>query len=73
MEPKIYCYHCSAYHPREEMRQVEKNGRKRWRCVQSILATKQGLAEREAFGRRMSAINRAAAQAVRSARLSKDQ
>jgi hypothetical protein len=59
----IYCYHCGIRHPKEEMRQVETKGVKRWRCIKSIKATKRGTAERDAFGQRVSAINKAEAQA----------
>ena len=44
------------------MRQVETKTGKRWRCIKSIAAAKRDRAEREAFGREVSAINKAAAQ-----------
>ncbi|MFA7280864.1 MAG: hypothetical protein WC100_12275 [Sterolibacterium sp.] len=44
------------------MRQIETKGGKRWRCIKSIEATKQGREAREAFGRQMSAINKAEAE-----------
>lgn len=61
-EEQIYCYHCQTRHPKSEMRQVENKGVKRWRCIKSIEATKRSVAEREAFGRQMTAINKAEAQ-----------
>lgn len=62
MSDTAYCYHCGTHHPKEEMRQIETKGGKRWRCIKSITATKQGRAEREAFGRQTTAINKAEAQ-----------
>ncbi len=63
-QPKTaYCYHCNTHHPIDEMRQILTKGSKRWRCIKSIEATKNGPAERAAFGRQMTAINQAEAQA----------
>jgi len=59
MADTLYCYHCRTYHPREEMRQINTKGGKRWRCIKSIEATKRSVAEREAFGRQMTAKHRA--------------
>jgi hypothetical protein len=54
----LYCFHCGRHHPREEMRQIRsKGGGKRWRCITSIEATKRGIAERDAFGKQVTAIN----------------
>lgn len=53
----IYCYHCGRHHPREEMRQIETKGGKKWRCIKSIEATKKSSAQRDAFGKTVSAIN----------------
>lgn len=54
-----YCYHCGRHHPKEEMRQIASKGGKRWRCIRSIEATKRGVAERDAFGKQVTAINSA--------------
>lgn len=62
MADTAYCYHCGTHHPKEEMRQISTKGGKRWRCIKSIEATKRGTAERDAFGRAVSAINKAEAQ-----------
>ena len=62
MPDTLYCYHCRLYHPKEEMRQIETKGGKRWRCIKSIEAAKRDRDAREAFGRQMSAINKAQAQ-----------
>jgi hypothetical protein len=44
------------------MRQIETKSGKRWRCVKSIVAAKQGSEARAAFGRQTTDINRAEAQ-----------
>lgn len=55
----VYCHVCRKAHPREDMRQIISNGRKKWRCVHSIRnAANATLAEREAFGRQASAENK---------------
>lgn len=66
MSDTAYCYHCGTHHPKEEMRQIETKGGKRWRCIKSIEATKQGRKEREAFGRQTTAINKAEAQSKKA-------
>ena len=53
----IYCYHCGRHHPREEMRQLETKSGKKWRCIKSIEATKITSAQRDAFGKTVTAIN----------------
>ncbi len=58
-----YCYHCGTHHPREEMRQIETKGGKRWRCIKSIEATKRGTADRDAFGKQVTASNKSELQA----------
>ena len=57
MSDTAYCYHCGRPHPKEEMRQIHSKGGKRWRCIKSIQATKQGIAARDAFGRQVTAMN----------------
>lgn len=57
--PTRYCYHCGTHHPESEMRQIETKGGKRWRCIKSIEATKRGTAERDAFGKQVTAVNSA--------------
>ncbi|MDD5248463.1 MAG: hypothetical protein PHY45_05735 [Rhodocyclaceae bacterium] len=63
MADTLFCYHCRAYHPKEEMRQIDTKGGKRWRCIKSIEATLRGRESREAFGREQTAMNKAEAQA----------
>lgn len=64
-----YCYHCGASHPEEKMRLfVTKTGR-RWRCVKSIDAMKNSVAERDAFGRMVTAINDELASAAKRRRV----
>ncbi|MCX7147522.1 MAG: hypothetical protein NT042_15315 [Sulfuritalea sp.] len=65
----IYCYHCARHHPRQEMRQIETKGGKKWRCIQSIQATKKSSAQRDAFGKAVSAINSSENQARVKSRL----
>jgi hypothetical protein len=65
----IYCYHCGRHHPREEMRQIETKGGKKWRCIKSIEATKKSSAQRDAFGKTVSAINTSENQARIKAKL----
>ena len=62
MSETIYCYHCRVHHPAPEMRQIETKSGKRWRCIKSIVAAKQGSEARAAFGRQTTDINRAEAQ-----------
>ena len=66
MSSTAYCYHCSRYHPKEEMRQMETKSGKRLRCIKSIEAVKVAIDQRDAFGRRMTAINKAETQALKS-------
>jgi len=63
MPQTAYCYHCGVHHPIEEMRQIYTKGGKRRRCIKSIEATKAEIAQRDAFGQRMTEMNKAAAQA----------
>jgi hypothetical protein len=62
MPDTIYCYHCRIHHPAAEMRQIETKSGKRWRCIKSIIAAKQGSEARAAFGRQTTDLNRAEAQ-----------
>jgi hypothetical protein len=55
-----FCYHCRLHHPESEMRQINTKDFKRWRCIKSIEATRQGREAREAFGRTVTEINKAA-------------
>lgn len=59
----VYCYHCQTQHAREDMRLTVTKTGKRWRCAQSIAAVKGSMGAREAFGRKVSANNKAEAQA----------
>jgi hypothetical protein len=46
------------------MRLVISNGRKKWRCIHSLQkAAKATLAEREAFGRQVTEMNKAESRA----------
>jgi len=65
----LYCYHCGRHHPREEMRQIETKGGKKWRCIKSIEATKKSSVLRDAFGKTVTADNRSGNQTRIKARL----
>ena len=67
-----YCYHCGRHHPRQEMRQIETKNGKKWRCIQSIEATKKSAAQRDAFGKSVTAMNTSENQARVKARLSEE-
>jgi hypothetical protein len=60
MSTTLFCYHCGRHHPKEEMRQIETKAGKKWRCIKSIEATRQGVAERDAFGKQVTSMNSAA-------------
>lgn len=57
MSDTAYCYHCGKHHPKVEMRQIHTKGGSRWRCIKSIMATRRGVAERDAFGKQVTAVN----------------
>jgi len=57
MSTPKFCYHCGKFHPEAEMRQIFTKGGNRWRCIKSIQAIKKIAAERDAFGKRVSAAN----------------
>jgi hypothetical protein len=57
MSDTIFCYHCRLPHPKSEMRLLVTKTGKRWRCLKSIRATKRSVAERDAFGKRMTEMN----------------
>lgn len=57
-----FCYCCRVHHPKDQMRRFATRQGERWRCLRSIEAAVGQRSERDAFGRRQTAINRAAAQ-----------
>ncbi len=63
MSTNIYCYHCHVRHSRDEMRLVVTKTGKRWRCERSIKSAQADRKTRDEFGRQISAINKAEAQA----------
>ena len=65
MPETAYYYHCGTYHPLEEMCPILTRGGKRLRCIKSIEAAKVAIDQRDAFGRQMTAINKAGAQAIK--------
>jgi hypothetical protein len=68
----IYCYHCARHHPRQEMRQIETKGGKKWRCIKSIEATRKSSAQRDAFGKSVTAVNSSENQARIKSRLTEE-
>jgi hypothetical protein len=71
MSTTVYCYHCQKPHARNEMRLVVTKTGKRWRCDRSIRNAQADKKTRDAFGRQVTAVNSADAQA-RIRMLSKD-
>lgn len=67
-EETIYCYHCGRRHPSGEMRQIATKAGKKWRCIRSIEATKRDVAQRDAFGKTVTTINKSENQARIKAR-----
>ena len=65
MTDTIFCYHCRARHPIDEVRRISTRSGKRWRCIKSIVASRNGLHEREAFGLQTTAFNKAMAESVK--------
>lgn len=59
MSDTVYCYHCRRYHPAEEMTRVTSKGVTRWRCVKSLVSARNSQDQRDAFGKHVSAQNRA--------------
>jgi hypothetical protein len=68
----IYCYHCARHHPANEMRQIETKGGKKWRCIKSIEATRKSSAQRDAFGKSVTAVNSSENQARIKSRLTEE-
>ena len=69
----IYCYHCTAQHPRAEMRLVTTKTGNRWRCKTSITAAARAakdIALRQAFGKIASDKNKLTAKLTRQAKKS---
>jgi len=69
MTDTIFCYHCRTRHPVDEVRKISTKAGNRWRCIKSIVATRNSLREREAFGRQTTAFNKAMAESIRSRQL----
>jgi len=69
----VYCYHCCAQHPKEQMRFVVTKTGNRWRCKISIDAAAKAakdMALRQAFGKKASEKNKIAGQLTRQAKQS---
>ena len=65
-----YCYHCARSHPEDEMRQMHTKAGTKWRCIKSIQAIKKTTAERDAFGKQVTAMNSGALSAKLKAQAS---
>lgn len=52
-----YCYCCRVHHAKDQMRLFPTKQGDRWRCLRSIEAAVASRRERDAFGRRQTAIN----------------
>jgi len=58
MTDTVFCYYCRRYHPADEVRLVQTNGGKRWRCSKSMVYGQISQEQRDAFGKSVSALNR---------------
>jgi hypothetical protein len=70
----VYCYHCCAQHPKEQMRLVATKTGNRWRCKKSIDAAAKAdkdMALRLAFGQQAAERNKFSAQLARQAKQNK--
>jgi hypothetical protein len=54
------------------MRQIETKNGKKWRCFQSIQATKKSSAQRDAFGKTVTAMNTSENKARVNSRLTEE-
>ena len=59
MTDRIYCYYCRSYHLPHEATQVHTASGKRWRCLKSRSFGQTSQAQRDAFGKSVSELNRA--------------
>lgn len=50
MSDKVFCYHCRSYHTSEQVRLIQTKNGKRWRCKQSLQASRASTEARDAFG-----------------------
>jgi hypothetical protein len=58
MTEMLFCYCCRVHHPKDQMRPFRTRHGERWRCIRSIKAAACARAERDAFGKQQTAINR---------------
>lgn len=54
----LFCHCCRVHHPKNQMSRYLTRYGYRWRCLQSIAGARGSAAERDAFGRRQTEINR---------------
>lgn len=62
MTEKMFCHCCRVHHDKSQMRQVQTRLGPRWRCLRSIQEAARPGADRDAFGRAQTAINRESAR-----------
>lgn len=60
MTTTLFCYCCRVHHAKDQMRLFPTRQGMRWRCIASIEGAYRPQAERDAFGRQQSAMNREA-------------
>ncbi|NMG56239.1 hypothetical protein [Aromatoleum aromaticum] len=58
MSEMLFCHCCRIHHSRDEMSRYLTRHGYRWRCRRSIEAAQGSIAERDAFGRQQTEINR---------------
>jgi hypothetical protein len=61
----VYCYHCCAQHPKEQMRLVATKTGNRWRCKKSMDAAAKAdkdMALRLGYGQKAAKQNKITAQ-----------
>jgi hypothetical protein len=69
----VYCYHCCAQHPKQQMRLVVTKTGSRWRCKTSIDAAAKAdkdMSLRNAYGQKAAEKNKIARQITRLAKQS---
>ncbi len=59
MTEKKYCYHCRSFHLPSEVTRMKTASGERWRCLKSLSLGKTSRAQRDAFGKSVSELNRA--------------
>ncbi|NMG31019.1 hypothetical protein [Aromatoleum evansii] len=58
MSETLFCHCCRIHHPRADMCRYLTRLGYRWRCRRSVEAAQGSVADRDAFGRQQTQINR---------------